>query len=156
MDDIDEKSLTKMDKFHLDLHRNSRLKLYERVSRLIDTLVKYSYKMIYFKFNTFCFFFISLFSKQMNGPECVKRALCETRRQRRDTKPDSFLIEIMRAVFTLPKALRMKRSPTIGANVEMQRAYDEAHFGFGDREDVECSAMFARCPGSVWSDSFRI
>lgn len=33
----DESMLTEMDKFHLDLHRSSRLKLYERILRLVDT-----------------------------------------------------------------------------------------------------------------------
>lgn len=92
----------------------------------------------------------------MNGPACVKRALCETRRQRRDTKPDSFLIEIMRAVFTLPKALRTRRSVSDGVTDHIHRAFDEAHFGIGDRTDVECSDTFDECPGSVWSDSFRM
>lgn len=91
----------------------------------------------------------------MNGPECVKRALCETRRQRRDAQPDSFLIEIMRAVFTLPKAVRLRRSAADSGDAS-QRAYDEAHFREGDRTNVECAAMFNKCGGSVWSEAFRM
>lgn len=93
----------------------------------------------------------------MNGVECVKRALCETRRQRRDTQPDSFLIEMMRAVFTLPKALQRRRRSTAEDDVhdDMHRSFDEAHFNEGDRTDVECAATFAKCAGSVWSEAFR-
>lgn len=33
----DEKPLTKVDKFHMNLHRSTRQSLYRRLSRLLDT-----------------------------------------------------------------------------------------------------------------------
>lgn len=95
----------------------------------------------------------------MNGTECVKRALCETSQQRTDVEPDSFLVEIMRAVFSLPSqgdihGGRSQPSPSSGDVDPMHRLYDEA-IATG-RQSADCGRLFDRCEGSIWSGAFSI
>lgn len=97
----------------------------------------------------------------MNGSACVLRALCETGQQQQSheedtTAPQSFITELLRAIFVLP---------TTGASVEVDasnmnfeepalhptdlhiidRPYREAQAHRGS-----CSQLFAMCEHSIW------
>lgn len=91
----------------------------------------------------------------MDGTECVKRALCETSQQRSDGEPESFLVEIMRAVFSLPSLDDIHGNRTAAAAVDpMHRVYDEA-IATG-RQSADCAQLFGRCEGSIWTGSFSM
>lgn len=80
----------------------------------------------------------------MNGQDCVLRALCETGQRGHETKPASFVVEIMRAIFTLPENHIHDSVP-----LNKHRSYDEAHLYEG-----KCEEMFSSCKDSIWSETF--
>lgn len=103
----------------------------------------------------------------MDGNECVKRALCETQQQRSAGEPDSFLAEIMRAVFTMPTHgdvhgdgadanNRSRFARASAADIDpLHREYDEA-LAHGRLAAADCGHQFGRCEGSIWSGAFAM
>lgn len=110
----------------------------------------------------------------MAGTECIRRALCETSQQRTDGEPDEFLVEIMRAIFSLPtqqdihgqanghadKAAAArdngtKKTTTTAADTDpLHRMYDEAIAS--GRLNGDCAQQYDQCEGSVWTGSFKM
>ena len=70
--------------------------------------------------------------------------MCETGKRDHDTEPGSFVVEIMRAIFTLPET-------HIHEHVTDRKAkhYDEAHAYGGD-----CSKLYPLCQDSIWNKNF--
>ncbi|XP_062559549.1 uncharacterized protein LOC134224242 isoform X2 [Armigeres subalbatus] len=114
---IDEKTNHK-DKFFLDHHRSTRHQLYSKIEKFLDT-------------------------KGNHGQHCVLRALCESGQRRNTGKPDTYLKEILKAIFSLPKTHQ-------ASSHEKHRMYDEAHSHEGD-----CAEKFHFCQDSIWSETFR-
>ncbi|XP_055643979.1 uncharacterized protein LOC129780087 [Toxorhynchites rutilus septentrionalis] len=105
------------DKFFLNHHRSTRHDLYRKIEKFLDT-------------------------KGHHGHHCVLRALCESGQRRHNAKPESFLREIMKAIFSLPTT---HETPTHHAH----KLYDEAHGHIGD-----CAEKYSFCKDSIWSDDF--
>ncbi|EAT44614.1 AAEL004030-PA [Aedes aegypti] len=105
------------DKFFLSHHRSTRHDLYLQIEKFLD-------------------------AKGKHGHHCVLRALCESGQRRNANEPDSFLKEILKAVFSLPTT---HETPIH----HKHRMYDEAHGHEGD-----CAEKFSFCQDSIWSDSF--
>nr|XP_019565378.2 uncharacterized protein LOC109433402 [Aedes albopictus]XP_029718355.1 uncharacterized protein LOC109403301 [Aedes albopictus] len=105
------------DKFFLNHHRSTRHDLYLQIEKFLD-------------------------AKGKHGHHCVLRALCESGQRRNANEPDSFLKEILKAVFSMPTT---HEKPVH----HKHRMYDEAHGHDGD-----CAEKFSYCQDSIWSDSF--
>lgn len=105
------------DKFFLTHHRTTRHELYMQIEKFLD-------------------------AKGKHGHHCVLRALCESGQKRNANEPDSFLKEILKAVFSLPTT---HETPSY----HKHRMYDEAHSHEGD-----CAERFTFCQDSIWSENF--
>ncbi|XP_055609980.1 uncharacterized protein LOC129756937 [Uranotaenia lowii] len=107
------------DKLFLDHHRATRHELYAKIEKFLE-------------------------AKGKHGNHCVRRALCETgqRKNDPDAKPESFLREILKAVFSLPTTHETPDHP-------VHRQYDEAHAHPGD-----CSEKYPHCQDSFWAEDF--
>ncbi|XP_058817935.1 uncharacterized protein LOC131681242 [Topomyia yanbarensis] len=105
------------DKFFLDHHRSTRHKLYRKIETFLD-------------------------AKGKHGHHCVLRALCECGQKRDGVQPESFLREILKAVFSLPTTHEDPVDYT-------HRTYDEAHAHTGD-----CAKRYPFCKDSIWSEDF--
>ncbi|CAH0588184.1 unnamed protein product [Chrysodeixis includens] len=97
--------LNYLDTTKLDFHRKERHKLYVKLEKFLQTL-------------------------GWDGKECILRMLCETGQGKNDQ--GSFVEEIARAVFTLPKV------PELVSKVHKQ--YDDAHGANGD-----CAQLYPNC-----------
>ncbi|XP_058446006.1 uncharacterized protein LOC131427100 [Malaya genurostris] len=113
---IDERTHPE-DKFFLDHHRSTRHKLYRKIETFLD-------------------------AKGNHGHHCVLRALCESGQKRDATEPESFLREILKAVFSLPTTHEDPVDYT-------HRTYDEAHAHTGN-----CAERYPFCKDSIWSEDF--
>ena len=90
------------------------------------------------------FVFPFLFNRKgKNGKACVLRALCETGQQNENDVKGSFLVEIMRAIFTLPDQMKAFKK-------EHHEIYDKAH----NSVEKDCSETFAQCQDSIWAPDF--
>ncbi|XP_039758872.1 uncharacterized protein LOC120632901 [Pararge aegeria] len=90
------------DRDSIEFHRHSRVDLYEKLAPFITALGG-------------------------DGPQCVLRKLCETAKA--STRQGTFLQEMLRVVFTLPKGTQFQS--------EDHRGYDKAH---SVRDD--CASMY--------------
>uniref|UniRef100_A0A182NDU9 Uncharacterized protein n=1 Tax=Anopheles dirus TaxID=7168 RepID=A0A182NDU9_9DIPT len=106
-----------LDKHFLNHHRVTRQALYERIEKFLT-------------------------AKGKHGHHCVLRALCESGQRRNDDEPDTFLKEILRAIFSLPTT---HETPAH----HKHRLYDEAHAHAGN-----CSETYSYCEDSFWSPDF--
>ncbi|XP_050079281.1 uncharacterized protein LOC126567091 [Anopheles maculipalpis] len=106
-----------LDRHFLNQHRVTRHALYERIEKFLT-------------------------AKGKHGHHCVLRALCESGQRSNDTEPDTFLKEILRAIFSLPST---HETPTH----HKHRIYDEAHAHAGN-----CSETYSYCEDSFWSSNF--
>ncbi|EDS41043.1 conserved hypothetical protein [Culex quinquefasciatus] len=105
------------DKFFLNHHRSTRHDLYQKIEKFLEAQGKH-------------------------GHHCVLRALCESGQRRDANEPESFLREILKAVFSLPSTHETPEH-------HVHRRYDEAHAHLGD-----CAERYSFCADSIWSDSF--
>lgn len=92
----------------------------------------------------------------MTGTACVRRALCETSQQPDAGEPGTFLVELMRAIFSLPLLGDFANgSDSGGGRVNAaHRQYDEA-IAVG-RQRLDCQKHFGQCAGSVWAGAFSM
>lgn len=79
-----------------------------------------------------------------DGKACVLRALCETGQKNQSHEKGPFLLEILRAVFSLPHQTEEYKSDT-------HQHFDDAH----SKLDEDCSKLYAACEDSIWSESFK-
>ncbi|KAM7362307.1 uncharacterized protein ACRADG_013071 [Cochliomyia hominivorax] len=108
---------TKMDRIHINHHRKSRHNLYRNIETYLN-------------------------GRGSNGHHCVLRALCETGQKSNDSKPGSFVGELMRAIFTLPE-------PFDTISDYKEQVYDIAYSQKG-----ECDSIYKLCKHSLWSSHF--
>uniref|UniRef100_A0A182J525 Uncharacterized protein n=1 Tax=Anopheles atroparvus TaxID=41427 RepID=A0A182J525_ANOAO len=106
-----------LDRHFLNHHRVTRHALYESIEKFLS-------------------------AKGKHGHHCVLRALCESGQRRDDSEPDTFLKEILRAVFSLPST---HETP----DHHKHRLYDEAHAHTGN-----CAETYSYCEDSFWSSDF--
>ncbi|XP_050088632.1 uncharacterized protein LOC126572941 [Anopheles aquasalis] len=106
-----------LDRHFLRQHRTTRHALYERIETFLT-------------------------AKGKHGHHCVLRALCESGQRQNDTEPDTFLKEILRAIFSLPAT---HEEP----DHHKHRLYDEAHAHRGN-----CAETYSYCEDSFWSSDF--
>ncbi|KAM3965449.1 uncharacterized protein ACR2FA_000284 [Aphomia sociella] len=97
--------LDNIEESNIDFHREGRKDLYEKLETFINAL-------------------------GWNGRECVLRLLCES--GKRHTEQGTFLQEIMRATFTLPRGSEFASAT--------HRQYDVAHGSYGD-----CANEYPQC-----------
>ncbi|CRL05608.1 CLUMA_CG018494, isoform A [Clunio marinus] len=79
-----------------------------------------------------------------NGSACVLRALCETAQKNQRKDKASFLLEILRAVFSLPHQVEPYQDSS-------HKQFDDAHFYL----QRDCSQVFSECTDSIWSPKFN-
>uniref|UniRef100_A0A182KCX6 Uncharacterized protein n=1 Tax=Anopheles christyi TaxID=43041 RepID=A0A182KCX6_9DIPT len=106
-----------LDRHFLNHHRVTRHTLYEQIEKFLT-------------------------AKGKHGHHCVLRALCESGQRKNDTEPDTFLKEILRAIFSLPST----HEPSTH---HKHRLYDEAHAHTGN-----CTESYSYCEDSFWSSNF--
>ncbi|XP_041766406.1 uncharacterized protein LOC121590636 [Anopheles merus] len=106
-----------LDRHFLNHHRTTRHTLYEQIEQFLT-------------------------AKGKHGHHCVLRALCESGQRKDDTEPDTFLKEILRAIFSLPATHEPPAQ-------HKHRLYDEAHAHAGN-----CSETYSYCEDSFWSSNF--
>ncbi|KAH8246811.1 hypothetical protein KR032_000507 [Drosophila birchii] len=110
------------ERFHLQQHLSSRQLLLGKIERL--------YK-----------------SRRLNGTSCVQRALCESaqRQQRIGNEPQSFIMELLSAIFQLPSGEDISEP----ANLELMMSphYLEAHGQKGN-----CQQLYSDCSHTFWSE----
>uniref|UniRef100_A0A182P6Q0 Uncharacterized protein n=1 Tax=Anopheles epiroticus TaxID=199890 RepID=A0A182P6Q0_9DIPT len=106
-----------LDRHFLNHHRVTRHALYEQIEQFLS-------------------------AKGKHGHHCVLRALCESGQRKNDSEPDTFLKEILRAIFSLPTT---HEAPAH----HKHRLYDEAHAHTGN-----CSETYSYCEDSFWSSNF--
>ncbi|XP_026326169.1 uncharacterized protein LOC113234862 [Hyposmocoma kahamanoa] len=93
-----------MNERSIEFHRKSRLGLYEKLETFLTALGR-------------------------DGRQCILRKLCESARSGRQ---GTFLQELLRVIFTLPKGREFKN--------EDHKAYDKAHNADGD-----CTTLYPGC-----------
>lgn len=76
----------------------------------------------------------------MNGTACILRTLCEVGARRSDTQADSFLAEIIRVIFSLPKSEQ-------NAIEKRHAIYDEAHHHI---DGNDCFKKYHQCEQSIF------
>ncbi|XP_017020172.1 uncharacterized protein [Drosophila kikkawai] len=108
--------------FHLQQHLSSRQLLLSKIERL--------YK-----------------SRRLNGTSCVQRALCESaqRQQRIENKPQSFIMELLSAIFQLPSSKDISEPADL--ELMMSPHYLEAHGQKGN-----CRQLYSDCSHTFWSE----
>lgn len=79
-----------------------------------------------------------------DGKGCVLRALCETGQKNQDGEKGPFLLEILRAVFSLQHQVEPYQN-------DSHKHFDDAH----SELDADCSQLYPQCEDSIWSDDFR-
>ncbi|KAG5672416.1 hypothetical protein PVAND_002547 [Polypedilum vanderplanki] len=110
--------LTVDDLFYMDHHRNTRFDAYAKIETLLN-------------------------GRKKDGTACVLRALCETAQKNQSEKKAPFLIEILRALFTLPhQVLPYKK--------DSHQMYDDAHSNL----TADCAQLYPQCKDSFWSSDF--
>ena len=72
------------------------------------------------------------------------RALCETAQKNQNDEKAPFLIEILRAIFTLPHQVMPYKK-------DSHHVYDDAHSNLTG----ECAELYPQCKDSIWSSDFR-
>ena len=72
------------------------------------------------------------------------RALCETGQENQNKEKAPFLIEILRAIFTLPHQIEPYKKNS-------HRVYDDAHSSL----NADCAELYPQCTDSIWSPDFR-
>ncbi|XP_004519825.2 type-2 histone deacetylase 1 [Ceratitis capitata] len=121
----------KLERIHLREQLRTRQKLYGKIEKLYET-------------------------RGLNGTACVLRALCETGQQHKGgrTEPQSFITELLRAIFVLPTTSRNHVSDTVSFEEPalhptdlhiVDRPYREAPTHHGS-----CSQLFSMCEHSIW------
>ncbi|XP_049871721.1 uncharacterized protein LOC126370733 [Pectinophora gossypiella] len=100
-----------MDEKSVNFHRHSRVGLYEKLEKLFTALGN-------------------------DGKQCVLYKLCESARSR--ASQGTFLQELERIVFTLPKGVQFAK--------EEHKDYDKAHH---DSKTDDCSTLYPGCEGSI-------
>lgn len=80
-------------------------------------------------------------SRQLNGTACIQRALCESAKRQKDVdRPQSFIMELLSAIFQLPSS-----SEASEATKHIALHYLEAH-----RERGDCRQLFSDCSHTFW------
>lgn len=79
-----------------------------------------------------------------DGKACVLRALCETGQKNQEDEKGPFLMEILRAVFSLPHQVH-------SYSKESNQHFDDAH----SELKGNCTDLYPQCKDSIWSDDFR-
>ncbi|KAH8294286.1 hypothetical protein KR054_010490 [Drosophila jambulina] len=107
--------------FHLQQHLSSRQLLLSKIERLFK-------------------------SRQLNGTSCVQRALCESaqRQQRIGREPQSFIMELLSAIFQLPSSEDISEPADL--ELMMSPHYLEAHGQKGN-----CRQLYSDCSHTFWS-----
>jgi hypothetical protein len=72
------------------------------------------------------------------------RALCETAQRNQGEEKGPFLLEILRAVFSLPHQTEPYRT-------ENHIEFDEAHAKLSE----DCAKLYSDCSDSIWSPTFQ-
>lgn len=83
-------------------------------------------------------------SRGVNGPECLRKALCETRQRQSDQTPGNLVTEIMRVIFSLPQPNEDTKYLSVN-----ERDYDVAHDA-----NFNCTDIYPKCKDSIWNDDF--
>lgn len=73
------------------------------------------------------------------------RALCETAQKNQSDEKAPFLIEILRAIFTLPHQVMP------GYKKDSHEHYEDAHSNL----NADCAVLYPQCNDSIWSPDFR-
>ncbi|XP_062126252.1 uncharacterized protein LOC133838989 [Drosophila sulfurigaster albostrigata] len=114
--DLQEINDDAIERLHLRQHLISRGLLFGKIERLYKT-------------------------RQLNGTSCIQRALCESaQRQEHGHNPQSFIMELLSAIFQLPSGLE-----GIEADKHIPSMYLEAHRAVGD-----CQQLFGDCNHKFW------
>ncbi|XP_020810951.1 uncharacterized protein LOC110186230 [Drosophila serrata] len=110
------------ERFHLQHHLSSRQLLLGKIERL--------YK-----------------SRRLNGTSCVQRALCESaqRQQRIGDEPQSFIMELLSAIFQLPSGEDIHEPADL--ELMMSPHYLEAH-----KQKGNCRQLYSDCSHTFWSE----
>jgi hypothetical protein len=104
---------------YMDHHRNSRFDVYGKIEGFLN-------------------------GRSKDGTACVLRALCETAQQNQNPEKAPFLIEILRAIFTIPhQVLPYKKNS--------HQIYDDAHSNL----TADCAELYPQCKDSFWSPEFK-
>lgn len=83
-----------------------------------------------------------------DGKNCVLKALCETGQRYHERGSGTFVGEIMRAIFSLPK---IDGAHKYQPNHENHIHYDIAH---GHGLEANCDKLYPQCKDSIWSADF--
>ncbi|XP_067647216.1 serine/threonine-protein kinase pakD [Eurosta solidaginis] len=122
----------KLERIHLREQLRTRQKLYGKIEKLYET-------------------------RGLNGTACVLRALCETgqqQQQRYKTEPQSFITELLRAIFTLPtisinsagEYVKFEEAALQPTDLHIiDRTYREAQ-----AQHDSCAQLFNMCEHSFW------
>ncbi|XP_017844913.1 uncharacterized protein LOC108601525 [Drosophila busckii] len=103
---------------HLQLqqHLSSRALLYAKIERLYKT-------------------------RQLNGSACVQRALCESAQRREHDEPQSFIMELLSAIFQLPT----------GPEAQHVLQHMPAHYLEATQQQRgNCQLLYADCQHKFW------
>lgn len=92
------------------------------------------------------FFLLTLIflRKGKDGNACVRRALCETGQQNQNGEKGPFLMEILRAVFSLPDQVEENYEK------DFHQQFDNAH----QQIEHNCADLYSKCETSIWSSDF--
>ncbi|CAO1438957.1 unnamed protein product [Diamesa serratosioi] len=115
---VDE-HITHEEKFYLNHHRSSRFAMYEKIEGFLK-------------------------GKGKDGNACVRRALCETGQQNQNAEKGPFLMEILRAVFSLPDQVEHNYEK------DFHQEFDNAH----QQLEHNCAELYSKCETSIWSQDF--
>ncbi|XP_037949761.1 protein kinase 4-like [Teleopsis dalmanni] len=121
----------KMERIHLHEHVQSRQILYRKIEKLFQ-------------------------AHGHNGTACVLRALCETGQRHFRTEPQTFIMELLRAIFVLPKDMPPAVQERItGKNVKTKtkvKPHIATHYSNAYGTQTNCGELFTMCEHSIWSD----
>ncbi|XP_055694933.1 uncharacterized protein LOC129796843 [Lutzomyia longipalpis] len=81
--------------------------------------------------------------KGLNGRECILRSLCQSKKS--SELPNTFISEIMKVVFSLPKHDNLDKN-------SYDPEYYEAHHG----ENEDCSRTYEKCQHNLWENPLII
>lgn len=105
--------------------------------------------------------YLTSVSHDRDGHSCVLKALCETGQRHHEKGTGTFVGEIMRAIFSLPKTKgkpmiefnleEKKKGDTTGRSHEIPLHYDRAH---NHGPEKNCEELYPDCVDSIWSADF--
>lgn len=84
-------------------------------------------------------------SRGVHGSECLRKALCETRKKQADETPGGLVAEIMRVIFSPP----VPNEDTIYSSL-IERDYDVA----ASNASANCAEIYSTCKDSLWTSDF--